>query len=170
MRQSRISTTAAEPDGPDAVDEHVGRRMRARRKAMGISQTALADAVGITFQQVQKYERAANRVSASRLWHIAQQLNVDVAYFFDGLERVLDAETPALTDAAAWLSSDQAEAFACMIAQLTPAYRRQVVKVAEGAATIALMSEPPRPDTPETVANKAKAARTVMDLARGLHG
>lgn len=72
-------------DGPHPVDLHVGVRIRMRRKEMGVSQERLADALGITFQQVQKYERGANRVSASKLWEIATALTTPVAYFYDGL-------------------------------------------------------------------------------------
>ncbi|TVQ83773.1 MAG: XRE family transcriptional regulator [Micavibrio sp.] len=68
------------------VDRHVGRQLRARRLFMGMSQTALAKAVGLTFQQIQKYERAANRVSASRLYDFCKVLDVDFEYFFDGLD------------------------------------------------------------------------------------
>lgn len=68
-----------------AVDTHVGERVRMRRKLLGVSQDQLADNLGLTFQQVQKYERGANRISASKLFRIAEILNVDVAYFFDGL-------------------------------------------------------------------------------------
>lgn len=70
-----MTTTTTETDrAPQAVDIHVGKRIRARRKLLGISQEALADALGLTFQQVQKYERAANRVSASKLYDIARTL------------------------------------------------------------------------------------------------
>lgn len=68
-----------------AVDTHVGERVRMRRKLLGVSQDQLADNLGLTFQQVQKYERGANRISASKLFRIAEILNVDVSYFFDGL-------------------------------------------------------------------------------------
>lgn len=67
------------------VDVHVGNRLRTRRRMLGLSQTALAEAAKITFQQVQKYERGANRVSASRLWQFGQVLGVSPAFFFDGL-------------------------------------------------------------------------------------
>ena len=67
------------------VDKQVGARIRARRQALQISQGGLAEAVGVTFQQVQKYENGANRVSTSRLAQIADTLQVPVAYFFDGL-------------------------------------------------------------------------------------
>ena len=71
---------------PTTTDVHVGSQIRARRILLGLSQTDLADGLEITFQQVQKYERGSNRVSASRLYHIAQLLDLPIAYFFDGLE------------------------------------------------------------------------------------
>ncbi|MEM1129777.1 MAG: helix-turn-helix domain-containing protein [Pseudomonadota bacterium] len=67
------------------VDVHVGRRVRHRRWMTGMTQQQLAEKVGIKFQQIQKYETGANRVSASRLWDIADALTVPVAYFFEGL-------------------------------------------------------------------------------------
>jgi transcriptional regulator with XRE-family HTH domain len=70
---------------PNPVDLHVGARIRLRRRMQGVSQERLADALGLTFQQVQKYERGANRVSASKLYEIAAALRAPVAYFFDGL-------------------------------------------------------------------------------------
>ena len=69
------------------VDAHVGRRVRERRKALGMSQEKLADAIGIASQQVQKYEIGLNRVSASRLWDITEALEVDVGYFFEGIQK-----------------------------------------------------------------------------------
>jgi len=68
------------------VDVHVGRRVRQRRWVLGMTQQQLANAVGIKFQQIQKYETGANRVSASRLWDIAEALGVPVAFFFEGLD------------------------------------------------------------------------------------
>jgi transcriptional regulator with XRE-family HTH domain len=70
---------------PNPVDVHVGLRIRLRRKELGVSQEKLADAIGLTFQQVQKYERAANRVSASKLYEVARALDTSTAYFFEGL-------------------------------------------------------------------------------------
>lgn len=67
------------------IDVHVGERIRARRRQLGLSQERLADALGLTFQQVQKYERGANRVSASKLFEIAKTLGVKAGDFFDGL-------------------------------------------------------------------------------------
>jgi len=68
------------------VDVHVGKRIRHRRWMNGTTQQQLAEQVGIKFQQIQKYETGMNRVSASRLWDIARALNVDVSFFFEGLE------------------------------------------------------------------------------------
>ena len=68
------------------VDVHVGKRIRHRRWLVGMTQQQLADAVGIKFQQIQKYETGMNRVSASRLWDIASTLDVPVSFFFEGLD------------------------------------------------------------------------------------
>ena len=75
------------------VDVHVGKRIRQRRWLIGMTQQKLAEMVGIKFQQIQKYETGANRVSASRLWDIADALGVEVAFFFDGLKAAEGHET-----------------------------------------------------------------------------
>jgi len=72
-------------DTANPVDIHVGAMIRMRRKMLGVSQDQLAHGLAISFQQVQKYERGDNRVSASRLYEIARQLSVRTSYFFDGL-------------------------------------------------------------------------------------
>ena len=69
---------------PEPTDKHVGSRVRMRRMMLGMSQEKLGDALGITFQQVQKYEKGTNRIGASRLQHIALILEVEVAFFFEG--------------------------------------------------------------------------------------
>jgi transcriptional regulator with XRE-family HTH domain len=71
---------------PNPIDRHVGLRIRLRRKELGVSQERLAESIGLTFQQIQKYERAANRVSASKLWELAGALQISVAYFYEGLD------------------------------------------------------------------------------------
>lgn len=73
------------------VDVHVGKRIRQRRWMNGTTQQQLAEAVGIKFQQIQKYETGMNRVSASRLWDIAHVLSVPVSFFFEGLDVAADA-------------------------------------------------------------------------------
>jgi transcriptional regulator with XRE-family HTH domain len=79
-----ISTEPVGREAGNAVDAHVGRKIRARRMVMGMSQTELGDALGITLQQVQKYEKGAERVGASRLQKISVALDVAVFYFFEG--------------------------------------------------------------------------------------
>lgn len=81
-----MSTNAIDSKTPHAVDVHVGGRVRLRRRFLGLSQTELATAVGVTFQQVQKYERGFNRVSASKLYEIARVLKVPLSYFFEGFD------------------------------------------------------------------------------------
>ncbi len=70
----------------DRIDIHVGARVRARRRVLRISQSGLAASIGLTFQQVQKYENGANRISASTLWRISKALDAPVALFFKGLD------------------------------------------------------------------------------------
>jgi len=77
------------------VDIHVGKRVRHRRWLIGMTQQQLAEQVGIKFQQIQKYETGANRISASRLWDIADALDVPVSFFFEGLEE----EAPSVAEA-----------------------------------------------------------------------
>jgi transcriptional regulator with XRE-family HTH domain len=78
-------TEAAEDRSPNPIDLHVGARVRMRRRIRGVSQEKLALALGLTFQQIQKYERGANRISASKLYEIATTLQAPIAYFFEGL-------------------------------------------------------------------------------------
>jgi transcriptional regulator with XRE-family HTH domain len=72
------------PRTVNPTDKHVGSRLRMRRLMLGMSQTVIADALGLTFQQVQKYEKGANRISASRLQQLSQILQVPVPFFFEG--------------------------------------------------------------------------------------
>lgn len=82
---TRPTKIAAPLNEANPIDRHVGARIRMRRKILGVSQEKLADSLGLTFQQVQKYEKGANRVSASKLYEIAAALQTQVAYFFEGL-------------------------------------------------------------------------------------
>lgn len=84
------------------VDVHVGKRIRHRRWLVGMTQQQLAEQVGIKFQQIQKYETGANRVSASRLWDIADALDVQIGFFFEGLSD----QTPSDEDVAEKIPSD----------------------------------------------------------------
>ena len=79
---------------PSSVDVHVGGRVRVRRRLINMTQESLADLIEVTFQQVQKYERGTNRISASKLFGIAEALEVPISYFFDGLDETA-GERPA---------------------------------------------------------------------------
>lgn len=87
------------------VDVHVGKRVRHRRWLIGMTQQQLAEQVGIKFQQIQKYETGANRISASRLWDIADTLDVPVSFFFEGLEEM--GQTGDRSDVPADLMGDK---------------------------------------------------------------
>lgn len=87
----KASAAASRTGSPHPVDLHVGRRMRLRRNLLGISQETLAHKLGLTFQQVQKYERGLNRISSSRLFDISKVLNVRVSYFFDEMDEDVSA-------------------------------------------------------------------------------
>lgn len=92
---------------PDPVDIHVGSRLRTRRTLLGMSQEKLAEAIGLTFQQVQKYEMGKNRVSASRLYQFAQILDVSISYFFEGYE----SKDSQASDSAVGLSDNEQDGF-----------------------------------------------------------
>ena len=77
------------------IDLHLGKRLRRRRRLLGLTQQQLAIAVGVRFQQIQKYECGANRISAARLWQLAEALEVPVSYFFDGLAEGQAANDPS---------------------------------------------------------------------------
>ena len=79
---------------PNPVDIHVGSRVRLRRTLLGMSQEKLGTAVGLTFQQIQKYERGANRIGSSRLYQFAQVLDVPVSFFFDDMPEEISRSQP----------------------------------------------------------------------------
>jgi len=85
----------ARGEGPDPIDIHVGGRLRLRRNLLGLSQEQLGKASGLTFQQIQKYERGANRMGASRLFQLARLLDVPVAWFFESLPAKITSSRPA---------------------------------------------------------------------------
>lgn len=92
-RQSEIRGRM--PDGtPNPVDIHVGNRLKLRRMLLGISQERLGSLIGLTFQQVQKYEHGYNRISASRLWDIANVLDVPISFFFEDMDKKTTVYSP----------------------------------------------------------------------------
>lgn len=86
MIERRLPKNIVTENGPDPIDVHVGQRIRLRRNLVGMTQEQLASAVGVTFQQVQKYERGFNRVSASRLFDIGHVLSVPISFFFQDVD------------------------------------------------------------------------------------
>ena len=96
MRKPRKSSGRMASKGfPNPIDVHVGQRIRQRRTLLGMSQERLAEAIGLTFQQVQKYERGANRVGSSRLFDLARVLDVPISYFFEDMEAGVAAKSPS---------------------------------------------------------------------------
>ena len=86
MKSSSKKEKAEDLKSPDPVDVYVGKRLRLRRNMLKMSQDYLAEAVHVTFQQIQKYENGSNRISASRLYNISEILNVPISFFFEGLD------------------------------------------------------------------------------------
>ena len=83
----RLEAVAAKRDGPHPIDVHVGSRLKLRRMILGLSQESLGKALGLTFQQIQKYEKGVNRIGASRIFEMSQLLEVPVQFFYDDLAK-----------------------------------------------------------------------------------
>src|SRR5262249_30125521 len=129
--------------GPNPSDRHVGLRIRLRRKELGISQERLAESIGLTFQQVQKYERAANRVSASKLWEVARALNTSVTYFYEGLPLQGDLARDDGLSLEDFLLSQEGMELARYFPQIQqPGIRRQILELARTMAGEADDHEP----------------------------
>ena len=128
-------------DKPDPTDVHVGSRVRLRRNMLGLSQEKLGTAIGLTFQQVQKYERGANRIGASRLHELSRVLDVPVSFFFDDMDPV---RAPAIPGG---FAEPPAEAF-----DSDPLRRRETVELVDAYYAI----------------EDATVRRRLLDLARAL--
>jgi len=144
----QVNSAAAAPTGPIAkkvpnpIDRHVGSRVRMRRMMLGMSQEKLGDALGLTFQQVQKYEKGANRIGASRLQQISQILQVPVSFFFEGVpspraeqraEGLAEAPSPAYVSD--FLATSDGLALTKAFVRITDAkLRRRIVDLVEQIA------------------------------------
>ena len=94
---SKKSSRGRTPQGePNPIDVHVGNRIRLRRTLLGLSQEKLASMLGLTFQQVQKYERGMNRVGASRLWDIGKVLEVPINFFYEDMDKSVANQSPRM--------------------------------------------------------------------------
>ena len=125
---------------PNPVDKHVGGRVRMRRMMLDMSREKLGDALGLTFQQVQKYEKGTNRISASRLQHISHILQVPVPFFFEGAPRVLGqpneiGEAPLPAYVSDFLASSDGLALAKAFTRIKePKLRRCIINLVEEIA------------------------------------
>jgi transcriptional regulator with XRE-family HTH domain len=139
-RACPVSRRAARPGADelrsaDEVDAHVGRRLRQRRIALGISQEQLGSELGLTFQQVQKYEKGQNRISAGRLYKIARILSVSVEHFFEGIGGAGDADRrrngmPDDAEISVFLASPEGLALTAGFMKISdPATRRRIVEL-----------------------------------------
>lgn len=130
-----MTPRAATKRQADPVDRHVGHRIRLRRHELGMTQQQLAESVGITFQQLQKYERATNRISAGRLYSLSFALGVPVSWFFEGAERhsgkpgdLANAHDADIITAMA-SCPDVLDAARCLLGISNANTRRQLVKI-----------------------------------------
>jgi len=138
--------------GPKAMDVHVGNRLRMRRSIIGWSQERLAEAVGLTFQQVQKYERGANRISASRLYDFSRVLDVDVSYFFEQYNEkqkpasfkygFADSDQDQFLDTGKWYDKETLELIRIYYSIQDQKLRRNLVKVIQNMAKMQTPTPP----------------------------
>lgn len=127
------------PRSANPVDVHVGARIRLRRQVLKMSQERLGDQLGVTFQQVQKYERGTNRVGASRLWRISQVLEVPISFFFEGMTNDIESgefsdndQMPIVYD---FINSSDGVALAKAVSQIkNKSVRRQILELARSLA------------------------------------
>ena len=122
---------------PDPVDKHVGSRVKMRRLMLGMSQEKLGDALGLTFQQVQKYEKGTNRMGSSRLQQISNILKVPVTFFFEAVpgQSKLDGKAPSSTYVSDFLaSSDGLSLIKAFMKIKNPKARRCIVNLVEDIA------------------------------------
>jgi transcriptional regulator with XRE-family HTH domain len=145
---------------PHPIDTHVGKQVRTRRLMLGMSQTKLADALGVTFQQVQKYEKGKNRVGASRLQHIGQILQVPAKFFFEGLppqggQRRAQTDAPSPQYVSDYLATSDGLQLTKSFMQIPDAkLRRCIVNLVERIAD------------PEDSVKSVSSARTLNPRAR----
>jgi transcriptional regulator with XRE-family HTH domain len=126
------------------IDQHVGKRVRMRRLMLNMSQTDIAEALGLTFQQVQKYEKGVNRISASRLQRLCQVLQVPVAFFFEGTPRALGLPEPteASAESPAYVSDFLASSDGMALVKAFTLIRDAKVRRAIVALVQEVVSEP----------------------------
>ena len=148
----RVSSRGRTPAGkPNPIDVHVGGRVRLRRTLLGMSQEKLGEALGLTFQQVQKYERGANRVGASRLFDLSLVLDVPVSFFVDDMSEEVEAlsprlisglaEEPATFDADPMTKRETLELVRAYYRIVDPQVRKRVLDLAKALGSVADQAE-----------------------------
>ncbi len=140
--------------GANPIDVHVGARVRLRRSLLGMSQEKLGVALGLTFQQVQKYERGANRVGASRLFDLSRVLDVPVSFFFDDMPEGLERMAPGLI-------AGGTDPDTCDLPELDPLAKRETLELVRAYYRIA------RPEVRKRVYDLAK---TLADIDGAMTG
>lgn len=146
-KPAAMPRTRPEDEGPHPVDTHVGAKVKSRRLMLGLSQEELAKSIGLTFQQVQKYERGTNRISVSRLIDIARALKTPLEYFTDGIATlaesmrgktamrgVSDVKQAAFDDVDTMTKKDVLELVRAYQRISTPALKKQLVEMAKALA------------------------------------
>lgn len=123
-RSSRGRTPQGEPN---PIDVHVGNRIRLRRTLLGLSQEKLASLLGLTFQQVQKYERGMNRVGASRLWDIGKVLEVPIGFFYEDMDKEVANQSPRMFSIPDSTPTELAEEKETM--DLDPMHRQETIEL-----------------------------------------
>jgi len=132
---------------PSSVDVHVGGRVRVRRRLIDMTQETLADLINVTFQQVQKYERGSNRISASKLFGIAEALDVPISYFFEGLDPAEGGRTAGVSGLDANIQSFLSSSEGLELARLFPRIargplRRRILELVRAAVVDGPETEP----------------------------
>lgn len=120
MEEANIFRLKKTPGIPNPIDIHVGERVRLRRTLLGMSQEKLGAAIGLTFQQIQKYERGLNRIGSSRLWSISQVLNVPVSFFFEDMDENIIGDSAQISG----LSEDKKS-----LVEIDPMNRKQTLEL-----------------------------------------
>jgi transcriptional regulator with XRE-family HTH domain len=149
MNKQLMPRTRPEDEGPHPVDTHVGARVKSRRLMLGLSQEELAKSIGLTFQQVQKYERGTNRISVSRLTDIAKALKTPLEFFTDGIHTlspdgasprktaqrgVSDVKQAVFDDIETMTRKDVLELVRAYQRITSPAFKKQLIEMAKTLA------------------------------------
>ena len=128
---------------PKPVDVHVGSRVRLGRTLLGLSQTNLGDAVGLTFQQIQKYERGANRIGSSRLYQFSQVLDVPVSFFFDDMPEAaggspggLSEDAPSASESDQFIKRESLELVRAYYKIANPVVRKRIFELVKAVAGV----------------------------------